>query len=184
MLEKLEKKMLGLKNSDNSLRLELLSLIGCCRVFDTLWSQAPRRKLVFSELQNLQKSFRRRPESIQKHLFNLSPEASHQLNLAGLNENTGTKEIKKIIRKAILNTPKDKGGRAANEQYYFLVGQFSRLCKQHTKLRPALTYDPYKDRHSGEYLHCLSTFASLIWENPPSSETLAEIHKALNYNKK
>ncbi len=136
--EKLEE-LLELRTPDEFFREELVRLIGDCRAFKSMWSDAPRRKLVYTELKAMQTAFRRQPGKLQEHLSDLSPEAMLRLNLQGLNEDTSQGEMKKIIQTAIKDTPKDVGGVAANEPIRFLVGQFSKLCKQKTRLRPALS---------------------------------------------
>jgi hypothetical protein len=181
--EKLEK-LLQLKTPDKSFREELVKLIGECRAFKSMWSDAPRRKLVHAELKTLQTAFRRQPEKLKEHLSGLSPEALLRLNLRGLDEETSQGEMKKVIQAAIKDTPKDLGGVAANEPLRFMVGQFSRLCDQKTRLNPALAYDAYSERHSGLFLECLSVVEQMIWNTVTDSEALAEVFKVLFYNKK
>ncbi len=80
--------LLRLRSPDTPFREELVELIGQCRAFKSMWSDAPRRKLVHAELKALQTAFRRQPEKFQKHLSDLSPEGMLRLNLQGLNEGT------------------------------------------------------------------------------------------------
>ncbi len=181
--EKLEE-LLELRTPDEFFREELVRLIGDCRAFKSMWSDAPRRKLVHAELKALQTAFRRQPEKFQKHLSDLSPEGMLRLNLQGLNEGTSQDEMKKIVQAAIKDTPKDAGGVAANEPLRFLVGQFSKLCDQKTPLQPALTYNAYEEQFSGTFLECLGIVAAMTWKESPSNETLVEVFKVLFYKGK
>ncbi len=181
--EELEE-LIQLKTPDTSFREELVRLIGQCRAFKSMWSDAPRRKLVHAELKALQTAFRRQPEKFQKHLSDLSPEGMLRLNLQGLNEGTSQDEMKKIVQAAIKDTPKDAGGVAANEPLRFLVGQFSKLCDQKTPLQPALTYNAYEEQFSGTFLECLGIVAAMTWKESPSNETLVEVFKVLFYKGK
>lgn len=181
--EELEK-LLKLRTPDIPFREGLVKLIGESRAFKSMWDDAPRRKLVHAELQALQTSFRRQPENLQEHLSDISPEAMHRLNLNGLTEDTNQEEMKKVIQATIKDTPKDKGGVAANEPLRFLVGQFAKLCEQKTKLQPALTYNAYTERHSGWFITCLSVVEAMTWNKKPNGETLAAAFKLLFYNEK
>jgi len=180
---KLEK-LLQLRTPDTPFREELVRLIGDCRAFKSMWSDAPRRKLIHAELKTLQTTFRRQPEKFQEHLSDLSPEVMLRLNLQGLTEYTSQDEMKKIVQAAIKDTPKDAGGVAANEPLRFLVGQFAKLCEEKTRLRPALTYNAYKEQHGGKFLECLGVVETMTWNTISKSETLAETFKVLFYNEK
>ncbi len=167
------KKLLQLKSPDTQFRGALERLIGDCRAFKFMWSDAPRRKLVHADLKVLQTAFRRQPEHLQVHLSNLSPEETLRLNLQGLNEDTTVDEMKKIIQAAIKYTPKDTGGVPADEPLRFLVGQFARLYEEKTKLRPTLTYNAYSEQHKGRFLQCLEIAATMGWGSRPIREKLA-----------
>jgi len=181
--EKLEN-LLQLKTPDTQFREELVRLIGYCRAWKSMCSDAPRRKLVHAELKALQTAFRRQPVKFQEHLSDLSPEATLRLNYQGLTEDTSQDELKKIIQAAIKDTPKDTGGRPANETLRFLVGQFAKLCEAKTRLRPALTYNDYKKQHGGKFLECLGVVETMAWNTRSNSITLAETFKVLFYNEK
>jgi hypothetical protein len=189
--------LLCLATPDATFREKLIRLIGDCRAFQSMWKEAPRRKIVNKELKTLQAAFRRRPKDIQEHLSILSPEGLFQLEAKGLTESTSSSNMKKIIQAAIKNVPKDIGGSAADQGLRFLSMQYGALYKEHTGLHPVPISGSPKNPESGIFLRSLFLVDKLTWppdcyeidtdeadEHEKRLSAIEDICKTLLYRKK
>jgi len=177
--------VLGIK-INKSFRQEIMRLLSECLSFEALWLNALSRKIIRDELRCLQRNIRREPEKSFDAMASLKPETLHRLNLCGLGDHTNTDGLQSIIKSALNEVPKDKGGKAANEHHRFLMEQFAKLFEKKMGKRQTLSYredHEKQNEYEGKFLDFVSILFEMSSPEPPTRKATAQLFKRLFYKK-
>lgn len=174
--------ILRIERIDKTFRRDIMEMLSEYLAFKAMWLGAPKRMKIHDELRGLKTTCRRQPENVLGALATLRPETLHRLNLCGLDDETPANALPTIIEAALIEVPKDTGGRAVNEHHRFLVEQFGKLYEQHARQRPTLAYREDTDEYEGAFLKCLVILFEILPEKAPTNRALAQLFKRLFYN--